>query len=61
MLNVAVKIFGANVCPFRLHGCMLNFMHLSAMGVTNIKANAPDINTEIHNIAYSVCQFVKAD
>ena len=26
----------ANVCVWRLHGCVLDFMHLSAMGVAEI-------------------------
>ena len=26
----------ANVCLWRLHGCVLHFMHLSAMGVAEI-------------------------
>ena len=30
----------ANVCLWRLHGCVLDFKHLSAMGVAEIAESA---------------------
>ena len=47
----------ANVCQWRLHGCVLDFIHLSAMGVADI-AESTYLKGCPHTFGHVVSRFM---
>ena len=43
----------ANVCPWRLHGCVLDYIHLSAIGVAEIAESFQPCRVDMYNVSRS--------